>query len=106
MRKVWLSAEGWDPVVASHAIRFDERLFGRWSSNALDAVLIDTRSVHSFGMKRVCEVVGIDADLKVVGVSTLKPNRIISFPTASLILELPERSPVPLVGTTIEIDDA
>ena len=66
MQTVLLRGSDFDPVIASHAIRFHERLLGRWSLTALDATLIDTRTVHSFGLKESIGVVGIDEHLTVV----------------------------------------
>lgn len=100
-----LSAVGFGPIRASHLTGFVERFLGLKSSLSESAVLINTRSVHSFGMKRSIGVVAIDARSEVVGLARLRPNRVIWFRRARAILELPDGSTLPQIGARITVED-
>ena len=103
MQTVLLRSSDFDPVIASHAVRFHERLLGRWSPTALDATLIDTRTVHTFGLKESIGVVGIDEHLTVVAAAKLEPNHVVWFRKARYILELPADFDLPRVGSALEM---
>lgn len=82
---------------------FADRLLGVWRAPEGSAVVIETRSVHSFGRRQPLEVVGLDAEMKVVSIMTLRPNRVVVLPTARIIVELPEGCPVPDHGDRVEL---
>jgi uncharacterized membrane protein (UPF0127 family) len=50
-------------------------------------------------------VVMIDSDLRVVRAQSLLPNRVVYERRARFILELPEASALPALGTALEIAD-
>lgn len=67
-------------------------------------MLIGTWSVHGFGMNRSLVAVGIGRDHRVMGVRTLRPNRVVVFPGARYVLEMPSGSVPPRVGEEVRID--
>jgi hypothetical protein len=62
------------------------------------ALLLHTRSVHGFGLRRPLTVVTIDPAGTVTGRSRLAPRRVLVFPAVRWVLELPDGHPVPAVG--------
>lgn len=106
MRPVDIGAENWAGVRASFAESFFDRLFGvraRWSEEVL---LIQTRSVHTFGLGRTLSLVAIDNRMTVVGHRVLKPNRLAYFSKARFVMELPDGAAGPKIGSSIRIEDA
>lgn len=61
-------------------------------------LLLETRSVHGFGLRAPIQVVSIGPDGTVQAVERLDRRRIAWFPRARWILELPIDNPVPGVG--------
>jgi len=102
MEWVGLSTGDWS-VEGVIARTFVDRLLGVWRAPEGGAVVIHTSSVHSFGRRRPLEVVGLDAGMKVVEIRTLRPNRLVAFPSARLIVELPAGHPVPAKGDLVEL---
>jgi uncharacterized membrane protein (UPF0127 family) len=102
MDQVELSTGDWS-VRAHHARSFTDRLVGNLAVPGDSAVVLHTRTVHSFGQKTPIEIVGIDAHMRVVATRTLMPNRITVLSSARMILELPSGSPVPSVADFIEM---
>ena len=105
MRSVRLSAEHWPGVVASCADTFQDRLLGIRARDSKSAVLLATRSVHSFGLNTPLRLVGLDKGMRVVGTRRLRPNRIAYISGASFILELDEDTTAPRTGTRVEVSD-
>jgi hypothetical protein len=103
MNIVVLQGDHADPIVASHAIRFHERLLGRWSPNALEALLISASSVHTFGLKEPIGVIGLDKDMTVMGNAILGPNRLVWFRGAKHILEVPVDFDLPNIGDCLKV---
>lgn len=101
MYQVELSTAGWS-TRAYLARTFADRLLGNLRTPPGTALVLRTRSVHSFGQSRPIEVVGLDCDMKVVAVKTLDPNRVSVIRSARIILELPAGSPVPNVADRVE----
>ena len=64
-------------------------------------MLFDGRSVHGFGMTEPLLVVGLDRQLRVVGIRTLEPHGIICFFRAVQILELPAEQQPPAEGAVL-----
>ena len=52
-------------------------------------LLAPARSVHTFGMRAPIDVVFLDAELRVVRATTLRPRRIAAARRAVAVLELP-----------------
>lgn len=74
---------------------FSDKLFGLLlTSNIGSSILFRTRfGIHTFGLKRIIEVIVLDNKLKVVKIGTVKPNRTFFWnPLFSIVLEVPEGS--------------
>lgn len=65
-------------------------------------IIIETRSVHGFGMCHDLTVLGLDGAGVIVDVRTLRPRRIVSMRDATWIVELPPGSPTPLAGVRLQ----
>jgi uncharacterized membrane protein (UPF0127 family) len=102
MLQVELSTSDW-AASAYIARTFIDRLFGNLRTPRGSALVLRARSVHSFGQRNPIQIVGLDAGMRVVATRTLVPNRISVIPSARMILELPEGSPVPMVAERIEM---
>jgi len=102
MERVGLSTADWS-VEGVIARTFGDRLLGVWRAPEGSAVVIATRSVHNFGRRRSLEVVGLDAGMRVVETRTLRPNRLVAFRSATIIIELPAGHPVPSKGDLVEL---
>jgi len=102
MERVGLSTADWS-VEGVIAQTFGDRLLGVWRAPEGCAVVIPTSSVHSFGRRRPLDVVALDAGMRVVGTKTLQPNRLVAFPSAKVIIELPAGYPVPSKGDRVEL---
>lgn len=68
------------------------------------SLLITTRSVHGFGMDRPILAVGIDSGMSLIGSKLLRPNRMVVFPRARYVLEVPPGEYIPPVGTKVRIE--
>jgi len=90
---------------ASRAATFGERFRGLRGEDADTRLLFETSSVHTFGMTRSISVVMIDYELRVVRAQTLSPNRVVFEPRARFILEMPDHSDLPALGSAVEIVD-
>lgn len=99
-----LTCDNWSRRVHV-ASGFRQRLTGLVGSDEDQAMLIPTRSVHGFGMRRSLVVVGIDRHHRVLGSRVLRPNRIVTFLTARYVLEMPPGCPVPPTGTKLSFHD-
>jgi uncharacterized membrane protein (UPF0127 family) len=104
MQRVALSAPNW-ATTGYLARTFTDRLLGVWRVPAGSAVVLPVTSVHSFGRGHPLDLVGVDAGMRVVVTTTLKPNRVKVIPSAHMIVELPVGGPLPDVGDQIEISD-
>ncbi len=91
-------------MVAGHPTSFRDRLLGIRAKD-VEAVLLDTSSVHTFGMNAPIELVALDGELRVVETRTVDPNRVVWVRSASHILELPAGSAVPELSRRVEILD-
>jgi uncharacterized membrane protein (UPF0127 family) len=102
MQRVALSAPNW-AVTGYLARTFTDRLLGVWRAPAGSAVVLPVTSVHSFCRRHPLDLVGVDAGMRVVATTTLRPNRVKVIPSARMIVELPVGGPLPDVGDQIEI---
>lgn len=105
MRTVQVSGAGFGPVVAGQASTFNERLRGLAASGALPALLIETSSIHTFGLGSAIGVVGLDEDMNVVAARMVAPNRAVWLRGSRWILEVPEEIPLPDVGDELGLVD-
>jgi hypothetical protein len=104
MRRVALSTANW-AATGYFAQTFAERLLGLWRVPEGSTVVLPVSSVHSFGRRRPLEVVGLDAEGRVVSAKTLEPNRIVVIPGARIIIESPGGGPLPALGDRVELTD-
>jgi hypothetical protein len=54
-------------------------------------------------MRRAVRAIGLDDHLRVLGVKTLYPNRLLGFRGACYVLEIPVDAEPPPLGSTVEI---
>jgi uncharacterized membrane protein (UPF0127 family) len=104
MKRVSLVTDGWS-TEALRASTFYERWRGLRGTPTQPRLLIETSSVHTFGMHLSISVVMIDSDLRVVRAQSLLPNRVVYERKARFILELPEASALPALGAEVNIAD-
>jgi uncharacterized protein len=102
MQRVALSTPNWE-ATGYLARSFAERLLGVRRVPAGSPVVLPASSVHSFGLRRTLEVIGLDAAMRVVARRTLPPNRVILVPSARMIVELPVGRPLPEMGDRVEM---
>jgi hypothetical protein len=102
MERVRLSTSGWK-VDGYMARTFADRFLGVRRVPPGSIIVIPARSVHGFGLRQPLEVVGLDAGMRVAATATLRPNRIVVFPSARIIVELPSGRSVPERGDLIEV---
>lgn len=106
MKYVGLRADSWSVDHLVLAESFFERLRGVTLSAARRGIVIQRSAVHTMGMSHAIETVAVDGEGRVVGVRTLNPNRFAWFRGAKYLVELPPGSPVPLIGSLVEVTDA
>ena len=102
-RRVGVAAAGW--------CREDVGLPGRGAPSwrglrprpAGRAILLRTRSVHTFGMRERLRVVTLDRNGVVLSNRVVGPRRLVWEPTASWILELDADDPGPDVGSALSL---
>jgi len=82
---------------------FVQRLRGVRISVTDRGLVIPRSAVHSVGLSRTLELVAVGKGDRVVDVRTLAPNRFAWFRGAEYIIELPEGSGVPAVGSIVEM---
>jgi uncharacterized membrane protein (UPF0127 family) len=104
MQRVALSAPNW-ATTGYLARTFTDRLLGVWRAPAGSAVVLPVTSVHSFGRRQPLDLVGVDAEMRVMVTMTLRPNRVKVIPSARMIVELPSGASLPALGDQIEISD-
>jgi uncharacterized membrane protein (UPF0127 family) len=104
MRRVQLSTADWS-AGGYLAAGFVDRLLGIRRVPPGKAIVLPTRSVHSFGQRDPIEIVGLDGAMRVVATRTLKPRRIGVLPSARMIIELPAGSRVPSLSDLVEMSD-
>ncbi|GEM_PF-2727290 len=104
MRVVHLSTKDWS-VHAFVAGNFADRLFGTFHMPPGSALVLRSRSVHSFGQRAAMDIVGLDGAMRVLATRRLEPNRVALFPSARMIVELPAGSPLPALDDRVEMTD-
>lgn len=104
MEQVTIRGVGDGPIEAAVARTFLERLRGIKATDGSKAVLLQTMSVHTFGLRDEIGVVAVDRSMRVLASRTVRPNRIVWFRGASGILELTAPGPLPQAGTVLEVN--
>lgn len=66
-------------------------------------VLLRTRSVHTFGLRRPLGVVALSPLREVLSADMVGPKLVVLVPGASQYLELPEGRTLPPVGAQLEV---
>jgi uncharacterized membrane protein (UPF0127 family) len=102
MQRIALSASDWR-TTGYLARTFSDRLLGVRRAPAGSVVVLPTTSVHSFGLRRTLDLIGVDDRMTVVATMPLRPNRVRVIPSARMIVELPAGRPLPEIGEKIEI---
>lgn len=85
-------------------VRVARRFFERWRGlrrSSESALVLPGSSVHGFGMKRPLTLVALDRDLTVLRTGRLEPNRVVWMRGARWIVELPDGTTPPSVGTRL-----
>ncbi len=103
MFRVRVSTPDWE-VEAMMASGFADRLLGIFRAPPDVPVLLSTRSVHTFGLRRPITVVGIDSGMRVVGTRTVGPNRVVLMPRARFFLEMPSNTAGPAPAQLVGLD--
>jgi uncharacterized membrane protein (UPF0127 family) len=106
VKNVGLKSGSWSVGHLVVAESFFERLRGVSLSAARQGILIQRSAVHTMGISYAIETVAVDREGRVVEVRTLNPNSFAWFRRAKYVLELPAGSPVPPVGSLVEVTDA
>ena len=83
---------------------FLDRLIGIRARNANGTLLIDSRYLHTIGLKHPLHMVSIDQEMRVTEVRTVPPNSFVSFQGSRFVLELQETA-APRVGSQLEMTD-
>lgn len=103
MDRVTLVTEGWASDGVFAASSFLERWRGVKGLPDGSRLLLTARSVHGFGLKSPLLVAAIGGDMRVSDVEILRPGRVLSYPRARFILEMPLEGTPPPVGSVLEI---
>lgn len=82
---------------------FADRFFGLRRLRPGSSLLIRTSSVHSWGMKRPFQVVGLDAELVVVARLEVEPGEVVRLPGCTAVIELPIDVTPPQIGAKLEV---
>ena len=103
MDRVTLVTEGWASYRVFAARSFLEKWRGVKGLPDGSRLLLATRSVHGFGLKSPLLVAAIGGDMKVSDVQVLEPGRVLFYPRARFILEMPIDGTLPPVGSVLEL---
>jgi len=101
--RVTLVTEGWASDHVFEARSFLQRWRGLKGLPDGSRLLLAARSVHGFGLRGPHLVAAIGGDMKVSEVRVLEPGRVLSFPRARFILEMPMDGTPPPVGSMLEL---
>ena len=98
-----LRAPDWGVAGVHIAATPRARLVGLRGSSDEQALLLRGRSVHGFGMRRAVSIVALDAEGRVLGCATLHSRRLVFFPAATWILEVPAGRSTPPRGARLRV---
>jgi hypothetical protein len=105
MKAIRVGSHGWPGILAGVPESFRERLAGLRSHLAGNALLIETRSVHTIGMDAPIGVAVLDKEMTVIQAKIVAPNRVLFDPKARYYLEVAAGFPLPIPGSVIEVAD-
>ncbi len=103
VRPVTLKSESWSVVDVGRAESFLSRFRGLRGRPAGTAVLMETTSVHGFGLTDPFYAVALTGDLVVSEVRRVDPGSVAWFRGCKLVLELPIGSDLPVPGERLEL---
>lgn len=103
MDSISLVAEDWTAHDVGRARTFRDRWRGLKRTGRHRALLIPTWSVQGFGLRSPVLTVGISTSMRVTSVRLLRPGRILYFPGARFVVELPPDAEAPRIGSVVEI---
>lgn len=103
MDRVTLVTEGWASGRVFAAGSFLEKWRGVKGLPEGSRLILAARSVHGFGLKGPLLVAAMDDDMRVTDVQVLEPGRVLTFPRARFILEMPIEGDPPPVGAMLEL---
>ncbi len=103
MERLRLSAEGWSHEPVLRARGFRDHLRGLRGRQPGSSMLLETSSVHSFGLKTPFRAIGVTDSHVVSRVTIVRPWRISMFPGCRYVVELPMAVPPPTVGARLEV---
>ena len=102
MDRIRLESDNWRRGDIAVATTFRSRLRGL-KAPGVDSILLETSSVHSFGMASPLRLVGLDADMTVQENRALDPNRIAYLRGSRFVLELPLEEDYPEEGAQLAV---
>ena len=103
MDTVHLRTSSWRSGPVKTASTFYERWKGLRGAESGTSILIETSTVHSFGLSEPFTAVGISYDMRVIGSRTVGPRRVVLMRGAKWILEIPANAEVPADGVLVEV---
>lgn len=103
MEALRLSGGDWSHEPILRARGFIERLRGLRGHDAGTSMLLETSSVHSFGMNEPFWAVGLTALGVVSEVRMVRPGRIVVLRDCRYVMELPLGVPPPSVGARLDV---
>lgn len=103
MEEVRLSGGDWSHQPVLRARGFVDRWWGLRSQGPGASMLLETSSVHAFGMKRPFWAVGLTEGYAVAEVRMMMPRRVATFHGCTYVVELPLDVSPPPIGTKLEL---
>lgn len=102
MDQVMLESADWNSGVVPVARTFRERWRGL-KRPGVESLLLETRSVHGFGMRKSFQAIGLTESLRVSDARIVRPSSVAFFAGCRYVLEIPATSTPPSIGTTLEM---
>lgn len=103
MEEVCLSGGDWSHEPVLRARGFVDRWRGLRNQGAGASMILETSSVHAFGMRRPFWAVGLTERYTVSEVRMMRPGTIAMFPGCRYVVELPLNVSPPPIGTSLEL---
>lgn len=102
VERISLESDNWSRGDIAVATTFGSRLRGV-RAPGVNSLLLETSSVHSFGMMFSLRLVSLDAEMRVLENRTLPPNRLAYLRGARFVLELPLGEDFPEEGARLAV---
>ena len=106
METVRLTSSCWSCEPVARALGFAEHLRGLKMIGPGQAMLLETSTVHAFGMKYPFRAVGLTEDYVVTRVVIVHPWTAARFHGCRYVLELPLDQEPPPIGEQLEVSNA